>query len=55
MSPSRDDRKVKMSSMRAITYATEVLEDCKKEGTGGYNNFEGNWRLKVSRRRVDDS
>ena len=45
-SPYREDKRVKLSVMGLIKYATEILEECRD---GGANTFQGSWQVVVTR------
>lgn len=52
-SPSRQDRRVKITMAQMLLYATEVLQTCQESSTGGAYTFMGSWQLVVTRERID--
>ena len=46
-SPSREDRRVKMSMSDFIEYGSEVLRECVM---GGANTFQGRWQVVVTKK-----
>ena len=54
-SPTRGDRRVKISMMDIIIYTTEVLNTCRETSTGGAYTFQGTWRVQVTRNPVEET
>lgn len=54
-SPTRADRRVKISMMDVILYTTEIIETCRETGTGGAYTFQGTWQVQVSRHFVEST
>ena len=52
--PDREERRrpVLVSMAQIILYATEILETCLSQGSGGSNTFDGNWRVVVIGKRL---
>ena len=55
--PDREERRhpIRISMAQMISYATEVLETCRNPGCGGSNNFDGSWRIVVTRKGLRSS
>jgi hypothetical protein len=51
-SPSRKDRRVKITAAHMLLYATEILQTCQESSTGGAYTFVGTWQLVVTRDRI---
>ncbi len=51
-SPSREDRRVKITAAHMLLYATEILRTCQESSTGGAYTFVGTWQLVVTRDRI---
>ena len=49
----RHDHTVRISIAELVVFATEVLETCKENETGGANVFRGNWRVVVTKYPVN--
>lgn len=48
-SPDRKDHRVRISLADVVVYATQVLQTCTEEDTGGAYTFQGSWRVVVTR------
>lgn len=51
-SPSRKDRRVKITAAHMLLYAMEILQTCQESSTGGAYTFVGNWQLVVTREKI---
>ena len=48
-SPTRGDRRVKMSVASLVLYATDILQTCRELSNGGAYTFQGTWQVIVTR------